>query len=162
MDLSTAFDTIDHGILLSRLNSLYGISGDALDWVNSYLSNRVQHFSLVTQSRHARILTLGYPRGRYWDPRFIARHGLSHLFYTDDSKLYIVIGHSANIHSELLRIERCVADISNWMRHNMLKLNNDKTELIVFASIVCEPQIKNLGVIFDLLYRALYKYCILL
>ena len=64
-------------------------------------------------------------------------------------------------------MERCVTDIRNWMRHNMLKLNDDKTELIVFASrynqhlysdvsmmignttVVCEPQVKNLGVIFD-------------
>ena len=62
---------------------------------------------------------------------------------------------------------RCAADIKNWLTHNMLKLNDDKTELIVFAShynqhaysdvsmmignttVVCEPQVKNLGVIFD-------------
>ena len=64
-------------------------------------------------------------------------------------------------------MERCVDDIRNWMRHNMLKLNDEKTELIVFAShynqhlysdvsmmignttVVCKPQVKNLGVIFD-------------
>ena len=97
----------------------------------------------------------------------IAGHGLSHHCYADDTQLYIAIEHSANLHSELLRMERCVADIRNWMRHNMLKLNDDKTELIVFASrynqhlysdaskmignttVVCEPQIKNLGGIFD-------------
>ena len=43
LDLSAAFDTIEHGILLSRLNSLYGISEDALDWFKSFLSNRAQH-----------------------------------------------------------------------------------------------------------------------
>ena len=64
----------------------------------------------------------------------IAGHGLSHHCYADDTQLYIAIEHSANLHSELLRMERCVADIRNWMRHNMLKLNDDKTELIVFAS----------------------------
>ena len=130
---------------------------------------RVQRLSLVTQSRHARILTLGYvPQGSSIETEdLFAGHGLSHLFYTDESKLYIAIEHSANIHSELIRIEPCVADIKNWMRHNMLKLNDDKTEFIVFASrynqhlysdvslmigntaVVCEPQVKNLGVIFD-------------
>ena len=92
---------------------------------------------------------------------------MSHHCYADDTQLYIAIEHSANLHSELLRMERCVADIRNWMRRNMLKLNDDKTELIVFASrynhhlhsddsmkigntaVVCEPQVKNLGVIFD-------------
>ena len=91
----------------------------------------------------------------------------SHYSYADDTQLYTAIEHSANIHSELLRIERRVADIRNWMRDNMLKLNDDKTERIVFASrhnqhlysdasmmignttVVCEPQVKNLGVIFD-------------
>ena len=97
----------------------------------------------------------------------IAGHGLAHHCYADDTQLYIAIEHSANLHSELLRMEWCVADIRNWMRHNMLKLNDNKTELIVFASrynqhlysdvskmignttVDCEPQVKNLGVIFD-------------
>ena len=96
----------------------------------------------------------------------IAGHGLSLHCYADDTQLYIAIEYSANLHSELLRMERCVADIRKWMKHDMLKLNDDKTELIVFASrynqhlysdvsmmignttVVCEPQVKNLGVIF--------------
>ena len=43
----------------------------------------------------------------------IAGHGLSHHCYADDTQLYIAIEHSANLHSELLRMERCVADIRN-------------------------------------------------
>ena len=173
LDLSAAFDTIDHGILLSRLNSLYGISGDALDWFKSYLSNRVQRVIIGDTVSECKSLNFGVPQGSVLGPKIycmytkpisdiIAGHGLSHHCYADDTQLYI-----ANLHSELLRMERCVADIRNWMRHNMLKLNDDKTELIVFASrynqhlysdasmmignttVVCEPQVKNLGVIFD-------------
>ena len=178
LDLSAAFDTIDHSILLSRLNSLYGISGDALDWFKSYLSNRVQRVIIGDTVSECKNLNFGVPQGSVLGPKIycmytkpisdiIAGHGLSHHCYADDTQLYIAIEHSANLHSELLRMERCVADIRNWMRHNMLKLNDDKTELIVFASrynqhlysdasmmignttVVCEPQVKNLGVIFD-------------
>ena len=178
LDLSAAFDTIDHGILLSRLNSLYGISGDALDWFKSYLSSRVQRVFIGDTVSECKDLNFGVPQGSVLGPKIycmytkpisdiIAGHGLSHHCYADDTQLYIAIEHSANLHSELLRMERCVADIRNWMRHNMLKLNDDKTELIVFASrynqhlysdasmmignttIVYEPQVKNLGVIFD-------------
>ena len=178
LDLSAAFDTIDHGILLSRLNSLYGISGDALDWFKSYLSNRVQRVIIGDTVSECKNLNFGVPQGSVLGPKIycmytkpisdiIAGHCLSHHCYADDTQLYIAIEHSANLHSELLRMERCVADIRNWMRHNMLKLNDDKTELIVFASrynqhlysdasmmignttVVCEPQVKNLGVIFD-------------
>ena len=178
LDLSAAFDTIDHGILLSRLNSLYGINGDALDWFKSYLSNRVQRVIIGDTVSECKNLNFGVPQGSVLGPKIycmytkpisdiIAGHSLSHHCYADDTQLYIAIEHSANLHSELLRMERCVADIRNWMRHNMLKLNDDKTELIVFASrynqhlysdasmmignttVVCEPQVKNLGVIFD-------------
>ena len=178
LDLSAAFDTINHGILLSRLNSLYGISGDALDWLKSYLSSRVQRVIIGDTVSECKDLNFGVPQGSVLGPMIscmytkpitdiIAGHGLSPHCYADDTQLYIAIEHSANLHSKLLRMERCVADIRNWMRHTMLKLNDDKTELIVFAlrynqhlysddsmmigntTVVCEPQVKNLGVIFD-------------
>ena len=174
LDLSAAFDTIDHDILLSRLNSLYGISGDALDWFKSYLSNRVQRVIIGDTVSECKSLNFGVPQGSVLGPKIYCMYTkpisdiiAGHYCYADDTQLYIAIEHSANLHSELLRMERCVADIRNWMRHNMLKLNDDKTELIVFASrynqhlysdasmmignttVVCEPQVKNLGVIFD-------------
>ena len=61
LDLSAAFDTIDHGILLSRLNSLYGISGDALDWFKSYWSNRVQRVIIGDTVSECKDLNFGVP-----------------------------------------------------------------------------------------------------
>ena len=109
LDLSAAFDTIDHGILLSRLNSLYGISGDALDWFKSYLSNREQRVIIGDTVSECKDLNFGVPQGSVLGPKIycmytkpisdiIAGHGLSHHCYADDTQLYIAIEHSANLH----------------------------------------------------------------
>ena len=63
------------------------------------------------------------------------RHGLSHISYSDDTQLYITMDHSNNDWRDgLARIESCVSEIREWMNQNMLKLNDDKTEIIVFTS----------------------------
>ena len=65
----------------------------------------------------------------------IHRHGLSHHSYADDTLLYKTMDHSNNDWRDgLARIELCVSEIREWMNQNMLKLNDDKTELIVFTS----------------------------
>ena len=98
----------------------------------------------------------------------IQRHGLSHHSYADDTQLYMTMDHSNNDWRDgLARIELCVSEIREWMNQNMLKLNDDKTELIVFISkykqdlyydlsitigdtvVDCSSQVKDLGVIFD-------------
>ena len=100
LDLSAAFDTIDHGILLSRLNSIYGISGDALDWFKSYLSSRVQRVIIGDTVSECKDSNFGYPMQdsvlgqkiycMYTKPisDIITRHGLSHHSYADDTQLY--------------------------------------------------------------------------
>ena len=98
LDLSAAFDTIDHGILFSRLNSLYGISGDALDWFKSYLSNRVQLIIICDTVSECKDSNFRVPQwselGRkiycmHTKPisDIIAGHCLSHHSYVDDTQL---------------------------------------------------------------------------
>ena len=96
----------------------------------------------------------------------IQRHRLCHHSYADDTQLYIMtMAHSNN--DCLTRIELCVSEIREWINQNMLQLNDDKTELIVFTSkykqdlyndlsitisstvVNCSSLVRDLGVILD-------------
>ena len=91
-------------------------------------------------------LDFGVPQGSVLSPRIyymytkpvsdiIQRHGLSHHSYADDTQLYMTMDHSNNDWRDgLARIELCVSEIREWMNQNMLNLNDDKTELIMFTS----------------------------
>ena len=72
LDLSAAFDTIDHDILLSRLCNVYCIIGDALDWFRSYLTGRIQRVVIEGTVSVDHELGFGVPQGSVLGPRFIA------------------------------------------------------------------------------------------
>ena len=146
LDLSAAFDTIDHDILLSQLCNVYGITGNALDWFRSYPIGRIQHVVIEDSVSVDQELDFRVPQGSMLGLRIycmytkhvsdiIQRHGLSHHSYADDTQLYMTMDHSNNDWRDgLARIELCVSEIREWMNRNMLKLNDDKTEFIVFTS----------------------------
>ena len=96
LDLSSAFDTIDHDILLSRLCNVYGITGNALDWFRSYLTGRIQRVVIENVVSGDQELGFGVPQGfcfgyevycMYTKPvsDIIQRHGLSHHSYAADT-----------------------------------------------------------------------------
>ena len=68
LDLSAAFDTIDHNILLQRLEDLYGISGTPLNWFRSYLSNRTQTVIINNKLSQPSMLNFGVPQGSVLGP----------------------------------------------------------------------------------------------
>ena len=171
LDLSAAFDTIDHDIFLSRLCNVYGITGNALDWFRSYLTGRIQRVVIEDSVSVDQELDFGVPQGSVLGPRIycmytkpvsdiIQRHGLSHHSYADDTQLYMTMDHSNNDWRDgLARIELCVSEIREWMIQNMLKLNdaskykqdlyNDLSITIGDTVVDCSSQVKDLGVIFD-------------
>ena len=147
LDLSAAFDTIDHEILLSRLENNFGIQGIALNWFRSYLIDRKQAVLINNMRSAEQTLEFGVPQGSVLGPilfilytsplsNLIESHAVSHAMYADDTQ----VGHakSAPHYNELVQtLQECVTEIKSWMSDNRLKLNDGKTE----ALRVCPPSI---------------------
>ena len=143
LDLSAAFDTVDHGRLLAVLNSRIGITGAALSWFESYLKGRTQHVVIKNVQSSMTKLKCGVPQGSVLDPvlfttyllplgDILRKFGVQFHFYADDTQLYIPF--SQNDNSCLGSIEECVSEIQIWMKANFLKLNAEKAEMIILSS----------------------------
>ena len=144
LDLSAAFDTIGHSILLSRLQTCFGIPGSVLSWFESYFSGRFQSVSVHETLSTPSPLLNGVPRGSvlgpilfflYTYPLFtIANtHLLSHHSFSDDNQLYIT-GSASEISNLVSSTQSCISQLKSWMNVNKLKLNEDKTEMILISS----------------------------
>lgn len=179
LDLSAAFDTVDHPILLFRLKCRFGFNGKVLDWFSSYLSDRKQFVKFEGGTSSSHNLNYGLPQGSILGPMLfllytspladlIRKHNMAFHLYADDTQLYIDLKSSIEGHLELAKskIETCVRDIDLWMSKNMLKMNREKTELLILnaqhrpqpsvssvsvcsETIQSSTHVKNIGVIFD-------------
>ena len=173
LDLSAAFDTVNHQILLSSMSEL-GVAGSALAWLASYLDNRSYQVSWRGTLSEPQPLRTGVPQGSVLGPLLfslytkslgntIRSHGFSYHCYADDTQLFLSFPPTDTQVSA--RISACLTDISTWMTTNHLKLNLGKTELLylpaksspmVDLSITVEnavvssaPTAKSLGVVLD-------------
>ena len=146
LDMSAAFETVDHITLLDRLHTELGIGGTALDWFESYLVDRHQVVAIGGEHSDSHLLRYGVPQGSVLGPqlftvytsplgRIIRAHGLEYHLFADDSQLYVFVKPvEANVDGAIGRLEKCCHDISTWMRRNFLKLNDDKTEVLLIGS----------------------------
>ena len=147
LDLSAAFDTIDHVILLQRLRHRLGISGRVLDWFNSYLSGRSQGISINGTLSDKFLLECGVPQGSCLGPLLfviytsklfeIVRNHLPQVHcFADDTHIYLSFqpDSSATSLSALQAIELCVGDIRRWMLNDRLMINESKTEFILIGT----------------------------
>ena len=176
LDLSAAFDTLDHEILISRLGSYFGFSDTVLRWFSSYLSGRTQSVIKGKTTSNPHPVDFGVPQGSILGPvlftlyvaplqDIVAAYNLNSMFYADDSQLYIAIKPNDQS-SALVTLQNCVNAVINWNTQNMLLCNPGKTEVIQFTSrfvrnpvlsqfsfgnttIELSDKVRDLGVILD-------------
>ena len=140
LDLSKAFDTVDHGIMLRKLEH-YGIRGCALDWFRSYLTDRKQYVHYKNCNSVMQNIECGVPQGSVLGPLLfiIYTNDLPNclgktksILFADDTTVYIAGNRKNNLFS-IMKHE--LIDLIDWFRCNKLSLNISKTNFILF-----EPQ----------------------
>ena len=175
MDLSAAFDTIDHELFLNYLIAL-GLSGAVLNWFKSYLTDRFFKVVIGKEVSDQGKMKTGVPQGSVLGPLFFTIYtaelsyllgdlGVSFHSYADDTQIYFRIS-DANL--DPLRIMSVIGRVQDWMSRRKLKLNAEKTEIMVISSdfrlknqnfpgycnldtncIQIVSEVRNFGVLFD-------------
>ena len=147
VDLSAAFDTVDHKLVMDILHSKFGISGTALQWHESYLTGRRQCVNINGTHSEPLELAYGVPQGSCIGPINFTQYASSlfdviyqHLDtahgYADDHQLYLAFSPNSdtNQHNAIDRMQKCLADVKSWMLKYKLKMNDGKTEFVIIGS----------------------------
>uniref|UniRef100_A0A803SLJ1 Reverse transcriptase domain-containing protein n=1 Tax=Anolis carolinensis TaxID=28377 RepID=A0A803SLJ1_ANOCA len=173
LDISAAFDTIDHGILLGRLSGM-GLGGTVLQWLQSFLEGRSQMVKLGDTCSDPWPLTCGVPQGSILSPMLFNIYmkplgevirsfgGCCHL-YADDTQIHYSFPPDSKEAPRVLN--QCLAAVADWMRRNKLRINPDKTEALLVSrssdrgigwqpvldgvALPLKSQVRSLGVLLD-------------
>jgi hypothetical protein len=158
LDFSKAFDTVNHQILLQKLQC-YGIRGVALKWISNYLSEREQYVEIDGVKSNMLAINCGVPQGSILGPLLFLVYindlpdickKCFPVFFADDSNLFV----SGNDPEQLIStINNEMLTIVNWLNTNKLSLNVKKTHYILFKSrrknIVLHSNVKINNIIID-------------
>ena len=144
LDLSAAFDCVDHCILLDQLETSFGFVGVVLGWMRSYLVGRRQYVRYNGSTSSATVMQCGVPQGSVLGPlyfvlytadafRIVGELGFLVHGYSDDLQIY---DHCLASDTPRLtnRLIHCIEIVGRWMSSNRLRLNPSKTEFIWLGS----------------------------
>ena len=144
LDMSAAFDTIDHGIMLDVLRRRFGIQDAALDWFASYFVDRTQVVVTGTDSSSVCELKIGTPQGSVLGPRsFVTyaedvtevfqQHRVRHHLFADDMQ-GTKHAKPSKVSDVTAELGGCVSAVNEWCASKRLQLNTKKTEVMWFGS----------------------------
>ena len=139
IDLAKAFDTLDHNILLFKLE-YYGIRGITLTWFRSYLECRQQYVTFYHTSSALEYISYGVPQGSILGPLLFILYVndivncssiLNSILFADDTNAFYSNAKFINLISTL-NVE--LSKLSNWFKSNKLSINIKKTNYILFGN----------------------------
>ena len=142
LDFTSAFDTIDHVIMLNRFGKRYGFKDRVIEWLKSYLSDRSHVVKIGNDFSHSVQDECGVPQGSVMGPvlftlysapiyDIIKAHGLECMIYADDVQVYFTFP-SKEREAAVRRINNCIEDIISRSTENKLIVNASKMEVIHF------------------------------
>ena len=159
LDMSAAFDTVDHNILVNRLDNRFGITGQVKSWFQSYLSSRTIQVKIQQDLSRSHTMNYSLPQGSIIGPLgftlyvspvgdIIRRHNVNFHCYADDIQLYDFFDPKIEGDDErvLSKISACIVEISLWMFENKLQRNQDKTEFFVISNSYFHKKLQHLKV----------------